>query len=273
MLVVLSLFGLARTGHAQSFIAITNPILDGCGDTSFNLTIDVEWSKEPEELILYSSLLPDGTFRDDESSLNDQTSPQLGWGVGYSFLASSPFPYSATVTYRIENAGVGVAAAYVRVTCTGPDTGTVEVLPSPLLLTKTAAPLVYARPGDTITYTYEVSSLDNDTISNLKVTDDKIADPPGVSCAVTALAPGESTTCTAQHTVTEAEAAGGRITNTAIATGSSTSGLPVESEEATATVTSPAAIPVLDTAGMALLVAALMAMGAVAARRSPPHRG
>jgi uncharacterized repeat protein (TIGR01451 family) len=68
--------------------------------------------------------------------------------------------------------------------------------------------------NDTLDYSYVVTNTGTQTATGIVVTDDNVDDPPGVSCPSDTLAPGDSMTCTAQHTVTQAEVDGGcSVTN------------------------------------------------------------
>ena len=80
---------------------------------------------------------------------------------------------------------------------------------------KSASPLSYNQVGQVITYTYVVTNTGNVTVLGaISVTDDKVT----VVCPPTAsLAPGESLTCTASHTVTQADLDAGQIVNVASA--------------------------------------------------------
>ena len=73
--------------------------------------------------------------------------------------------------------------------------------------------------GDGLWYGFAVSNTGNVTLDNIDVTDNTFG--IAVTCVVTTLAPGESTTCTADaaHTVTLAEANAGNVQNTATTTG------------------------------------------------------
>ncbi len=112
-------------------------------------------------------------------------------------------------------------------------TVTVEQKQPLISLKKTALPLEYDSPGSVIEYSYLVSNTGNITLDNLTVADDNVADPPGVSCPATVLAPGASTTCTAERTVKSGEYS---ITNHATATGTDPGGTQVSASDM-ATVT------------------------------------
>ena len=84
-----------------------------------------------------------------------------------------------------------------------------------LKLVKSASPLVYDHVGQVITYTYTVTNAGNVTLlGQITVTDNKVTVicPPS-----TTLAPGASTTCTATHTITQADLDAGQIVNIASA--------------------------------------------------------
>ena len=101
--------------------------------------------------------------------------------------------------------------------------------------TKSASPATYNTAGQTINYSYVLKNTGNVTLSGpFTVTDDKatVTCPPDV----TSLAVGDTLTCTASHTVTQADVDAGSITN--IAKGHAFFGAtPVDSNEDTKTVT------------------------------------
>ena len=68
-----------------------------------------------------------------------------------------------------------------------------------LEITKTADPKTYSSLGEEITYTYLVKNIGNVTLTGFTVVDDKLGT---IATTVTELAPGESFTVTARHTVT-----------------------------------------------------------------------
>ena len=91
----------------------------------------------------------------------------------------------------------------------------IERLPA-LTLVKSATPMSYDQVGDVISYSYVVTNTGNVTLPGpFTVNDSKVA----VTCPATAsLAPGASITCTASHTVTQADLDAGQIVNVASAT-------------------------------------------------------
>src|SRR4030095_817290 len=83
---------------------------------------------------------------------------------------------------------------------------------------KTSTTTQVTAAGQVVPYSYLVSNTGNVTLTGVTVTDNNIDTPPGVSCPSTTLAVGASMTCTAQHTVTQAEInAGDTRTNTGTA--------------------------------------------------------
>ncbi|MFF7455832.1 hypothetical protein [Kitasatospora sp. NPDC008115] len=88
-----------------------------------------------------------------------------------------------------------------------------------------------ADAGDTIQYRFKVENTGDVTVSGIVVNDPLAG---AVACQASTLAPGASTTCTANkvYTVTGADAAAGAVENTATASGTSPAGASVRSGEA-----------------------------------------
>ncbi len=102
---------------------------------------------------------------------------------------------------------------------------TVDAIHHPgLALVKTAFPTQYSKPGETISYTYAVTNTGNVTLHAIALTDTRLG---AVTCPDTTLAPGQSTTCTAQHVTTQADVDAGHIANTADVTARPPTGPPV----------------------------------------------
>ena len=92
--------------------------------------------------------------------------------------------------------------------------------------------------GDTILYTFLVQNVGNVTLTSVGVTDPKVGP---VSCPVSTLTAGASTTCTKSYTITQADVDASAVNNTATATGTPPSGPAVTSTSSTSTPTTFAA--------------------------------
>ena len=114
------------------------------------------------------------------------------------------------------------------------DTATVTFVPAPgISLAKSAEPVTYGKPGQTITYTYVVTNSGNVPLSRITLTDSKLG---AIICPQTSLDAGESMTCEATHETTAADVQAGQIDNAATVTGQPPTGKPVDWSD-TATVT------------------------------------
>ena len=76
--------------------------------------------------------------------------------------------------------------------------------------------------GDRIPYSFAVTNTGAITLRNVAVADDRVAGT--VTCPVTTLAPGASTTCTATYTITQADIDAGSVVNTATVSGTTPTG-------------------------------------------------
>jgi uncharacterized repeat protein (TIGR01451 family) len=123
-----------------------------------------------------------------------------------------------------------------------------------IALVKTATPAQVSKAGDTVSYSFAVTNTGNVTLDNVGVTETAFSGTgtmSAISCPVTTLAPGASTTCTATYAVTQADVDAGTVTNTATAQGTPPgSSTPVVSAPSDAVVTIPPgpAIALLKTA-------------------------
>ena len=137
---------------------------------------------------------------------------------------------TCTGTHKVTQAELDAGEVVNTATSTGtppgggdpitspPDDETVPVDQKPTLtIEKTADVAEYAKVGEVITYTFVVQNTGNVTVSNIAINDDRIDAP--ATCGATTLAPGESTTCTGTHTVTQTDLDAGEIENVATATG------------------------------------------------------
>jgi uncharacterized repeat protein (TIGR01451 family) len=118
----------------------------------------------------------------------------------------------------------------------GPASVTVNI--SQLGLEKSASKVVFLTAGETIDYTYTLTNNGPVALSGpFSVTDDKITDGNSVTCpqSPATLAAGASIDCSATYTVTAADMAAGKVTNTATA-GAFLGSSPMTSNTATFTV-------------------------------------
>jgi hypothetical protein len=114
-------------------------------------------------------------------------------------------------------------------------TANAQGLPAWTLAKTVVAGDPYDAVGDLVDYRYVVTNTGNVRIDAIAIADDHIAT---VSCPVTTVAPGDSATCTALYTVTQADLDAGTVTNHATATGTPTLGiLPPATANATVTAT------------------------------------
>ena len=98
--------------------------------------------------------------------------------------------------------------------------------------------------GDRVDWTLKVTNLGTTTITDITVSDPSAG---AVKCPRTSLAPGASMTCTVpSHSVTAADAARGKVVNTATAGGTGSGG-PVKSNKAVASVPVHRKVPVTVT--------------------------
>ncbi|MFJ5118392.1 hypothetical protein [Kitasatospora sp. NPDC088548] len=166
---------------------------------------------------------------------------------------------TCTATYTVTQADINAGSITNTATATGttptggtvtspPSSTTVSATPNPALtVVKSASPNTVTAAGQTVTYSFLVTNTGNDTLTGVSVSDTAFSGtgtPPAITCPVTTLAPGASTTCTATYTVTQADINAGKVTNTATATGTTPSGGTVTSPPSTTTVT--ASVPSLS---------------------------
>ena len=147
---------------------------------------------------------------------------------------------TCTATYTLSQADVDAGEVLNVATVTGTDPNgtdasaedstTTLLPPAPAItLDKQAGEVIDGDGngvdvGDTIDYTFLVTNTGNLTLDPVSV-DDPTTGP--VTCPVTVLAPGESTTCTASYTLTQADVDAGTVHNEATASGTDPNGTEV----------------------------------------------
>ncbi len=165
---------------------------------------------------------------------------------------------TCTATYTLTQADVDAGEVVNTATAsgtpptgpptTGEDTVTTPIPAAPVItVDKQAGVPTGATAGSTIDYSFVVTNTGNVTLDSVSIADPKTGP---VSCPVTVLAPGESTTCTATYTLTQADVDAGHVANTATATGTDPNGTDVTAEDSTDTpITAGPAITVDKQAG------------------------
>ena len=141
---------------------------------------------------------------------------------------------TATGTAHSGNTTITVEA---EATVTGP------VRTPHISITKTANPTTYTQVGNVISYTIVLTNDGNVVLTNPTVTDPKVS---SLDCGTlpASLAPGKKITCTASHTITQADVDAGSFKNTA--TGHAHDGATTLTDTASATVTLVAKSPHLS---------------------------
>ena len=150
------------------------------------------------------------------------------------FVSTAAIAGTGTGTTSLvqTNDRIRVTISTAGSTSSGNDPDQVEV--RALTIEKSSIDISYDAVGDVLSYRYEVTNTGNVTISAISVSDDNVDAAP--VCDVTTLAPGEFATCTASHTVTQADLDAGTVTNNASATGTPSGGTLVDpTDTATAT--------------------------------------
>lgn len=159
--------------------------------------------------------------------------PSLAPGASFTCTGAYQITQADLDAGSVTNIATGTAAGSPSV---NQATVTITANTNPSLqLSKSPTPTAASTVGATITYTYTLQNTGNVTLTSpYTVSDNRIGN---VNCsgAVSPLAPGASTTCTATYQITENDINDGSVVNQAVATarfGSTT----VTSNSATATV-------------------------------------
>ncbi|MFD0865649.1 beta strand repeat-containing protein, partial [Tessaracoccus lubricantis] len=169
---------------------------------------------------------------------------------------------TCTATYVVDQADLDAGSVYNEATTSGnppvgqpvtdsdDETVTAAVEPA-ILLVKTANVDTYDAVGDVITYSFVATNIGNVTLTDVSITD-PLPGLSGLTCDVEApvtLAPGESLTCSATYSVTQADLDNGIVENTATTIGTPPQGDNVtDTDEEDVTATQLPAIDLVKTA-------------------------
>ncbi|MFJ3215690.1 CARDB domain-containing protein [Kitasatospora sp. NPDC086801] len=149
---------------------------------------------------------------------------------------------AATYTTTDADVAAGKVVDTAQVTGTTPSgqsiTSTSNKVTVPfagLKVVKAVQETSFSAAGQALHYTFTVTNTGDVALSSLSVADSGPG-TPAVSCPVTTLAPGASTTCTATYATAESDVQAGKITNTATVTGTTPDGAPVTATSNTVTI-------------------------------------
>ncbi|HVL25205.1 MAG TPA: PT domain-containing protein, partial [Thermomicrobiales bacterium] len=113
---------------------------------------------------------------------------------------------------------VNTATAKAGSVASDPDSATVTITKSPALsITKTADVTSGLAVDDVVTYTITATNSGNVTLTGVTVADPKVSDLSCDPATPATIAPNASVTCTATHTITQADVDAGSFANTATA--------------------------------------------------------
>jgi hypothetical protein len=155
-------------------------------------------------------------------------------GPGSKAIAIMPQPTSVT----LGGGSVSLCPAsdqrgYVTL-FSGCDAGAVQTTGIvPVVLQDSAAPANFNAVGQVITFKYRLTNFSLGTLTGISVTDPAV---PGISCPVASLPHNYYEDCSGSYTVTAADLAAGKITDTATATGTPSDGVPITSKPAKVTL-------------------------------------
>jgi uncharacterized repeat protein (TIGR01451 family)/LPXTG-motif cell wall-anchored protein len=187
----------------------------------------------------------EGTFTG-SGSLSPVTCPGNTLALGQQLVCTAEYTLTqadvdaGTVSNVATAQGTGIGAA--APTLSSPSEAVVTIADSAAItITKTADVSSIRAAGDDVAYSFLVTNTGNVTLSEVSVTDSDFTGTgqlSAISCPTTVLAPGAQTTCTASYTATQADLdAGGVVSNSATAEGTTPAGEPLTSARSTIELT------------------------------------
>ena len=170
-----------------------------------------------------------GSSSGDHSLALTSAGQVLAWGagsegqLGNGASADSNVPVPVTLPLGATVSAIAAGAAH-----------SLAVVAADVTIAKTADVQSFANPGDVITYTYDVANIGVSQVNNTVVSDSIL--PGGTACVLGTFAPGDTATCQASYPATAADVANHEVTNSAIAAGSLSGGMPVQSNRVSLTI-------------------------------------
>ncbi|MFI6639258.1 GEVED domain-containing protein [Streptomyces sp. NPDC050504] len=208
---------------------------------TYSVTVPVRGVSKQAYAAAWLDVTGDGSFSDARRAVAD-VAPGADSVTFTWTLPEGIKPGNTWTRFRL-----GYTADQVRSATGMADSGEVEdwplrvVGPPALSLKKSASPQTVAKAGEKVTYSFEVTNTGDVPVRDVKVDEGTFTGTgtaPQATCPAGTLEPGDSVTCTAEYTVTQADADAGSVRNTATATGTPPPGrTPPVSDESTTTVT------------------------------------
>lgn len=199
----------------KEIIGVTN------GQITFRLTA-TNLGPQDEAQAKVTDVLPTGYSYTASSTLTGTYSDTTGiWTIGA--LAVNA-PVTLEITARVNATGNHTNTATISGINRDIDltNNTSSVTPNgKLYLSKAAQNDVYYNEGEVIQYNLVLTNTGNVTIYNIAIADGNANAGSINPSQIVSLAPGQSTTITAAHTITAADVAAGRVVNQATAIGES----------------------------------------------------
>lgn len=212
-----------------SDMAITKEITDVInGLITFKITAKNLGSQNNTEVTV-TDVLPTGyTYANYTAETGTYSNTTGIWNVGSLAVGSEAVLY---ISAQVNTTGVHTNTATItgRNTDTDLINNTASATPAgKISLSKKAEKDVYYAEGEIIVYNLELTNTGNVTLRNITIADTN-ADTGSISPSeITSLALGETVTITAEHTITAADVAAGKVINQASAIGESFNGLYVK---------------------------------------------
>ena len=165
------------------------------------------------------------------------TCPNPSLAPGGSEVCTATYTTSLADVNRgsVTNTGTASGTSPTGVTVTAQSSVTIPASQSPAIsLAKTASTSPFASAGTPVSYNYVVTNTGNVSLHSI-VVNDPMPGLSSVTCPDSTLDPGQSVTCTASYTTTQADVDRGSITNTATASGTPPTG-PAKTAQASVTI-------------------------------------
>jgi uncharacterized repeat protein (TIGR01451 family) len=172
----------------------------------------------------FAALLGPVTVEDDKTTV---TCPEVATVGDFDNYLDPAESVTCTATYTVVAGDVtagsvtNVATAEVDGVTSDPDTVTVQQTNSAISLVKSADVADYDTVGDVIVYTFEIENTGLTGLSDVSL-EDPLAGLSDITCepalAELVLEPGDTVTCTAEYTISQADLDAGEVANSAAVT-------------------------------------------------------